>query len=171
MGSTTNSSAASLNATDSAGASKLYVRNDGNVGIGTTTPDERLVVFNGTTTGKYTSTGWTHSSDVRLKHDIKPLQRSLEKILELRGVEYKFNSDSKNSTQIGFIAQEVEPIFPEVVQTDKNGFKSMVYANLVAPIIESIKIIFSDVQSLKAENAELKAELCKKDFTYSFCHK
>lgn len=122
---------------------KMRIDSTGNVGIGLPNPDERLVVFNGTTTGKYTSTGWTHSSDRRLKHDILPIENALEKILKLRGVGYKFKSDPENKTQVGFIAQEVEPIFPEVVVTDDQGFKSMIYGNLVAPVIEAVKTLYS----------------------------
>lgn len=134
----------------------------GNVGIGTTTPDERLVVYNGSTTGKYTTGGWTHSSDVRLKHDIAPLENSLDKILKLQGVEYKFNSDPKQETQVGFIAQQVEPIFPEVVQTDKNGFKSMIYSNLVAPLVEAVKTLHIRVVGAEREIASMKAETAQK---------
>lgn len=162
---------------------RLRIDSDGNVGIGTSTPDQKLVVFNGSSYGRYTTSGWTHSSDKRLKHDIKPLENSLEKILQLRGVSYLFNSDTKNKEQLGFIAQEVEPIFPEVVVTDSNGFKSMVYANLVAPIIESIKVIYTrlsdieveqnisvqKIEQLKAENAAMKSYLCAKDPSAPFC--
>lgn len=154
---------------DQAGNSDLSLTADGssyfmggNVGIGTTTPDERLVVYNGSTTGKYTTGGWTHSSDIRLKHDIAPLENSLDKILKLQGVEYKFNSDPKQETQVGFIAQQVEPIFPEVVQTDKNGFKSMIYSNLVAPLVEAVKTLYSRVVGVEREIASVKAETAQK---------
>lgn len=42
-------------------------------------------------------------------------------------------------TQIGVIAQEVETVFPELVHTDKEGYKSVSYSNLVAPLIEAVK--------------------------------
>lgn len=171
----------------------------GNVGIGTQTPDEKFVVYNGSTTGKYTATGWTHSSDRRLKHEIKPLEGSLKKITQLRGVNYKFKKDKENKTQMGFIAQDAEPIFPEVVQTDEKGFKSMVYANLVAPLVEAVKELygmFMDLfkrveintreiatikeenkdlkvknQELKSENEMIKIYLCQKDPAAPFCKK
>ncbi|MDD4974886.1 MAG: tail fiber domain-containing protein [Bacteriovorax sp.] len=155
--------------------SVMAITSTGNVGIGIPNPGERLEVFNGSTTGTYTTTGWTHVSDRRLKHDIEPLENSLDKILQLRGVEYKFNNDPQNKTQIGFIAQEVEPIFPEVVLTDKKGLKSMVYSNLVAPLVEAIKEINKrttelfrtteghsrEIASVKAENVQLKARADK----------
>lgn len=146
----------------------------GNVGIGVSNPSEKLVVSNGSTTGEYTTAGWTHSSDRRLKHDISSLEGSLEKILRLRGVQYQFNADPSHRTQIGFIAQEVEPIFPEVVSTSKDGLKSMVYANLIAPLVEAVKSIHASTDSrltvLEKENQELKAYLCQRDPQAAICH-
>lgn len=163
---------------------------NGNIGIGTTGPDDRLVVYNGSTTGRYTTGGWTHTSDARLKHDITPLENSLEKVVQLRGVAYTYNNDPQNKSQVGFLAQEVEPIFPQVVVTDKKGFKSMIYANLVAPLVEAIKELFQrllgveqtlkeksqEIEMLKAkssqleeQNKALKEYLCEKDPSASIC--
>jgi hypothetical protein len=54
------------------------------------------------------------------------------------------------------IAQEVETVFPELVHTNESGIKSVEYANLVAPLIESIKSQQSQIDDLKAEIQELK---------------
>lgn len=133
--------------------SKLIVTGQGRVGINTDAPDEVLVVTNGVSTGKYTSSGWTHISDQRFKYDINPLEHSLEKILQIQGVEFKFKNDLKHKKQIGLIAQTVEPIFPEVVLTDKKGVKSMVYSNLVAPLIEAVKTLYFSTSDLKSDLA------------------
>ncbi len=141
------------------GSERLRLDNIGRLGIGTTAPDEYLVVNNGSSIGKYTSSGWTHSSDRRLKHSITPLDDSLSKILKLQGVNYVFNNDVKNKNQIGFIAQDVETVYPEVVVTDENGFKSMIYANLVAPIVESIKSLYQSFKALESEQIETQYEM------------
>jgi len=47
--------------------------------------------------------------------------------------------DPKQEIELGVIAQDVEPIFPVLVQTDANGMKSMNYIGLIAPMIEAIK--------------------------------
>jgi len=135
----------------------------GNVGIGLVNPDDRFVVFNGSTTGRYTTGGWTHSSDRRLKNSVVPLVNSLEKIVQLDGISYKYNNDVSQKTQVGFIAQQVETIFPEVVETDKNGFKSMIYSNLVAPVVEAIKELYEKITRHEREIASLKDENIKKD--------
>ena len=168
----------------------MAINPSGYVGIGTTTPDDYFVVYNGSTTGRYTTGGWTHTSDARLKHDIKPLENSLEKVVQLRGVAYTYNNDAKNQRQIGFLAQEVEPLFPQVVQTDKKGFKSMIYANLIAPVVEAIKELFhrllgveatikqqsQEIEMLKnksnqleEQNKALKDYLCEKDPNAKIC--
>ena len=157
-------------------AQHFAITTDGFVGIGTTAPDDKFVVNNGTTIGRYTVGGWVTTSDRRNKHDIKDLNNSLEKILQLRGVEYIFNNDPNNTKQIGFIAQETEKVFPQVVTTDSKGFKSMVYANLVAPLVEAVKTLYvklneniletrqnsREIASLQQENEKLKDENQKK---------
>lgn len=111
-----------------------------NVGIGLANPDQRLVVYNGTTTGKYTTTGWTHSSDVRLKKNILDLEPTLEKLLLLEPKRYDFKTEeSNNSVHIGLIAQEVELLFPEFVFTGADGMKSIAYGEMVPVLIQSLK--------------------------------
>ena len=110
-----------------------------NVGIGTLSPDQKLVVYNGSTTGKYTTTGWTHSSDIRLKSDISSLTNVLDEVLRLEGISFVFTNDDSGKRQIGFIAQDVEKIFPEFVVTDEAGFKSIAYGQISAVLVEAIR--------------------------------
>lgn len=129
------------------------LRSNNNIGIGTGTPAQKFVVYNQTTTGSYTTTGWAHSSDARLKTKIVPLENSLEKIIALHGVSYYWNNQPEDNKQIGFIAQEVEKVFPEVIVKDSEGNYSMVPQNLTAPIIEAIK-----EQQLLIEEKDKKIE-------------
>ncbi|MCK6594881.1 MAG: tail fiber domain-containing protein, partial [Bacteriovoracaceae bacterium] len=134
----------------------------------------------------------TQSSDRRLKTEIEIIPDSLDKLLTLNGVTY-FWKDSKNGTdkQMGLIAQEVEKVFPEAIKKDNLGMLSVAYQNLVGPIINSIKEIYSDylvplikndkaqdrkIASLEVENKKLKEEnalfkeyLCQKDPKANFC--
>jgi hypothetical protein len=83
----------------------------------------------------------------------------LQKVLQLRGVnfdwktkEFPARSFSENRS-LGFIAQEVEKVLPEVVQTEKNaeGFKSVQYDKVVALLVEAVKEQQKQINSLKAE--------------------
>ena len=89
-------------------------------------------------------------SDRRLKKDILPIEGSLEKILELRGVSYKWKDDVRGKgRQLGLIAQDVEEVFPEAVTTSNDGNKAIFYNSLLAPIVESIKSIYERLVAIE----------------------
>lgn len=88
-------------------------------------------------------------SDQRLKHDISTIHSALDKVMQLRGVDFKWNSSDKPS--MGVIAQEVEKVFPEAVSTnDNDGMKSVSYDGLTGALIEAVKQQQKEVESLKA---------------------
>lgn len=111
------------------------------------------------------ATAFLYNSDRRLKENIIPLSNALDKIISLNG--YSFDWKSTKRSDIGVIAQEVEGVFPELVQINPvSGMKSVEYGNLVAPIIEAIKELANnmksntrEIEALKSENAELKKRL------------
>jgi hypothetical protein len=96
------------------------------------------------------------TSDEKLKTNIKTIENGLEKVLQLRGVEYdRIDIDSH---QIGVIAQEVEQIVPEVVSTNsETGTKSVAYGNLVGVLIEAIKDLKVEISELKQKVDKLEA--------------
>ena len=79
-------------------ATALAVLSNGNVGINTLNPDERLVVVGASTTGKYTSSGWTHSSDSTMKDSIREIKNVLGKLKKLQGVKYVWKDEVKYVT-------------------------------------------------------------------------
>jgi hypothetical protein len=87
-----------------------------------------------------------YTSDARLKDNIKPLQSSLQKVRQLNG--YTFNWKEGGRADIGVVAQEVEKVFPDLVKTGADGFKSVEYGNLVAPLIEAIKELANNLDAL-----------------------
>ena len=91
----------------------------------------------------------TSSSDARLKENVETISGALEKVQQLRGVSYnKINSDTK---EIGFIAQELEQAFPELVLTNTDGYKSVAYGNVTAVLLECIKELKQEIEDLKAK--------------------
>jgi hypothetical protein len=106
-------------------------------------------------------------SDSRYKQDITPIDSALEKITQLHGVTFRWNQREyprrffSNDPQIGLIAQDVEAIIPEVVLTDKDGFKSVTYDKLTAVLIEAVKEMKKkiDIQDslLQAQNIRIRA--------------
>jgi hypothetical protein len=129
------------------GSNIYYVNNGGYVGIGTTSPQQLLHVD-----GQVQATSFNATSDFRLKNDIKPLELCLDKVCNLQGVEFVRKGD-EDKKQIGFIAQEIEKIVPEVVTTanDENGYKSVAYGNITALLVEAVKELRQEVKDLRAE--------------------
>jgi hypothetical protein len=135
---------------------------NGNVGIGTTGPTSLLHV-----NGAALATAWNTSSDIRLKENVKEIENPLDKILQLRGVEFDWRADVKAPTKhdqphdIGVIAQEVEKVFPEAVTTPEKGYKSVAYSKLIAPVIEAVKALYARLTGVEADVAQLKARADK----------
>ena len=110
------------------------------------------------------------TSDSRYKKDIQTLPSALKNILSLRGVSYYWKDRSDNTQQIGVIAQEVEKIYPQLVHTNEDGYKSVAYANLVSPLIEAVKELHALYQghadrlaALEAQNAEQDNHIAHQD--------
>lgn len=82
----------------------------------------------------------TETSDKRLKTNVEPLKNSLNKVMQLQGVSYNWKADPKNKKRmIGFLAQDVEKVIPEVVTEKDNGYKGLKYGHLTAILLEAIK--------------------------------
>jgi hypothetical protein len=135
----------------------LTVLKNGNTGIGTSAPTEKLHVI-----GNILASGTISPSDIRYKKDIELIDHPLEKIDEIRGVTYKMKTDEfpengfSEQTQTGVIAQEVEAVLPEVVVTHTNGYKAVDYSKIVPLLIEGIKELKKQNEAFKKENADLK---------------
>jgi hypothetical protein len=91
-------------------------------------------------------------SDIRFKENIRPIENVLNRIGESRGVLYD-RKDSGEKNNIGFIAQELELQFPELVNTDNDGIKSVKYQNAVAILFEAIKEQQKQIDNLKKQAA------------------
>lgn len=102
----------------------------------------------------------TATSDIRLKENIEPLSDSLEKLLQLTGVTYSWIG--QEGKRIGFIAQEVEKVIPELVFTNENTedkIKGIHLDNITAVLVEAIKEQQKIIEELKTEIGNLKIRL------------
>ena len=96
---------------------------------------------------KLTAAGvFTDASDIALKSDIETIPYGLETVLQLRPVGYDYKKTGQ--ADIGFIAQEVEQLIPEVV-FGENGSKSMSYGHLVAVLTRALQEMHGQIQELK----------------------
>ncbi|MBR6277848.1 MAG: tail fiber domain-containing protein [Bacteroidales bacterium] len=128
------------------------------VGNGSGTADDaRSTAFYVTEGGKaFVQGGVELSSDSRMKTNVNTIGTALDNVLKLRGVTFYWDKtkipSSSDNLQYGFIAQEVEKIFPDLVTTDSNGYKTMNYIGVIPVLTEAVK-------ELKKENEELKSTL------------
>ena len=101
------------------------------------------------------------SSDRRLKDNIAPLNRALERVKQVNGVSYTFKNDESGRNHMGVIAQDIEKVFPELVNTNEQGYKSVNYTELIPLLLEAIKdqqaLIDQLMTSVKSEEVKMKA--------------
>jgi hypothetical protein len=127
--------------------------------IGSTTRRIDTLVFNGgvgNTCSIAASTGITCSSDERLKTNITDLDTdTLDKVLALKTVTYNWISDPQGKQMIGFIAQDLQPQFPQLVSTNIDGMLSVNYAQMTPILVEAIRemnLKIIDMNDLTKEN-------------------
>ena len=137
--------------------SNTIILGDGtqNVGIGTSNPSYKLQV-----SGDVQATSYNATSDIRLKKDITNLSNVLENVCKIQGVEFVRTDDESERKQFGFVAQHLEKIFPQLVQTDNSQekYKSISYANTSAILVEAIKELSNEVKKMKNEIEILKSK-------------
>lgn len=150
----------------------------GTLGVGAPNPTAKLhVTGDARIEGDLTVTGMVNGtvivpSDRRLKTDIGPIEGALARILRLEGVRYRYRTEdfperlSDTGPQYGVIAQDLEGVYPELVRTDRNGYKAVNYIGLIAPLIEATREVATScadarerLHVLERENAEMKERL------------
>ncbi|MDD3663401.1 MAG: tail fiber domain-containing protein, partial [Candidatus Pacebacteria bacterium] len=114
------------------------------------------------TTTLDTSTGLISTSDERLKTNIEDLPSdTLDKLLNIKTVTFNWLNGNNDQTNIGFIAQDLEQYFPELVYTgnDENNYKGVNYANMTPVLVEAIRELDLKVEGLSSLDTEVESSL------------
>lgn len=119
--------------------------------------------------GQWSATAFNSTSDVRLKRNIKNVEHGLDTILKLHPVSYEkktnLESTEYNTKEIGFVAQEIRKVLPDIVKEadDSNKLLSVNYDSLIPVLTKAVQELNSKVdelsakvQKLESENSELK---------------
>lgn len=110
-----------------------------------------------------TNGAWTVNSDRRLKKNVVNMPSTLSRVLQMRPVSYHYNKQKDNADRsLGFIAQEVQPLFPEMVTEGEDGYLGMSYSYAGVIAIKAVQeqqdIIQAQEQEIQALKTQLQAQ-------------
>jgi len=117
----------------------MTLQSNGNVGIGTFAPSQRLTV-----NGNVLANNVGVPSSIRFKDHVVPLEGALESLMKLEGVRFdwkpEFAKERGFTSDVGFVAEDVAKVFPEIVLKDAEGnVIGMDYSRVTAVAVEAIK--------------------------------
>ena len=132
-------------------------------GNGSVAPAYTLYV-DGTAAKSSAGTAWTVSSDSRLKNIFGNYEKGLKEISLLQPVEFSYRENNarqlpSGSREVGFVAQDVQKIFPEAISEAQDGYLDFNIHSINVALVNAVK-------ELKAENDALKARLEKLEERY-----
>jgi hypothetical protein len=140
----------SSNGTGQAPQARMWINQNGYVTIGSTNSNSYplRVLTQVSNISIYADYDIVAFSDQSVKENIRPIENVIERVQKSRGVLYD-RTDSGSKDNIGFIAQELEVAFPELVITNEDGTKAVKYQNAVAVMFEAIKEQQKQIDELK----------------------
>ncbi len=132
---------------------RLRIKSNGKIGIGVNNPSQLLTLSGGAYSN---GSSWSNSSDSTLKRNIETLNKyGLAELMKIRPVSYYYKNDSTNKLEIGFIAQELKNIIPEVVSGEE-GSMGISYGNMVPVLVNAIKEQQSEINRMNDDIRMLK---------------
>ncbi|MBD3218649.1 MAG: hypothetical protein GF310_10260 [candidate division Zixibacteria bacterium] len=141
----------------------MYFDDNGEIGIGTRNPSEKLHV-----SGSICATGSIGScSDERFKENIHEINNALDQIEKIKGVEFNWKRDEypdydfSDEEQIGFIAQDIKEVLPEVVSVGSDGYHSIDYGKLTPVLVEAVKQLKTENDQKDRQIEELSQRLAR----------
>ncbi|HEJ83935.1 MAG TPA: hypothetical protein ENO25_05145, partial [Desulfobacteraceae bacterium] len=147
-----------------ASSNDMVINEAGNVGIGTTNPGYKLEV-NGSA-AKPDGGFWSNSSDERLKDITGEYGQGLNEIVRLRPITFHYKEDNPrglptDDEYIGFIAQEVQEVFPEAVSEGPDGYLDFNMHPVNVALVNAVKELKAENEALKAENMAMREDIAR----------
>lgn len=166
------------------GSGYAYIRR---IGVNlSSTPSYGVQIYNSASSaGRGYANQWVAASDERFKTNKEEVQSGLDKVLSMKPIYYNwletiYDEDGNVSVgglqdaerDIGFIAQDMNVIVPEAVSSPEDDTKEMWgidYGKLAPVIVSAIQEQQNTIEILQTEIIMLRAELCERDSTYTWC--
>jgi len=96
-------------------------------------------------------------SDATLKKDIQAVDREkIDKLINLNPISFQFKNDIKSKKHYGFIAQDIEKLYPELVKNSEMGYKTVNYIELIPILVSKIQLMDKEIKELNNIILELK---------------
>ena len=111
--------------------------------------------------GRARANQWATFSSARWKENVQTLDGALDKVMRLRGVSYDWKPEHGGAHDIGFVAEEVGKVVPEIVAWEANGVDAsgLAYDRVAALGVEAIKEQQAKIQNLRQANAQLQRQI------------
>jgi hypothetical protein len=148
-----NSAAGGLQIYNTSISTALFLnQTNANVGIGTTTPSYKLQVGNAGDGTTARANAWNLFSDERYKKDLQVIDQPLELIESLHGYYYFWKEGADTRRQVGFSAQQLQAVIPEVVSEGDDGTLSVDYGKMAPLLLEAIRELQQRIEVLETAN-------------------
>ena len=95
-------------------------------------------------------------SDINLKNSVEQIKTDANILKNLNPVSFTFKDDDQNKKHFGFIAQELEILYPELVSNNEGGFKTVNYIEMIPILLSQMKNMQEEIDKLKDEIKKIK---------------
>ncbi len=129
------------------------------IGVGQNSPSYMLEVGKAGDGSQAIANAWLVYSDERLKTNILPVELTESQILGVNSYHYNFRADDTKHTDFGFLAQEVEQQFPNLVYENSEGVKAIDYVKFVPILWQINKTQSTEIQALKNQLNDISKRL------------
>lgn len=142
----------------------LYIKNNGNVGIGTTSPAQALEVNGKVKIDSFASAASTTvcengnvlatcSSSIRYKEQVKPAPFGLKEVMEMRPITFKWKD--RDEKDLGFVAEDMEKINPLFVTYERGQIEGVKYPQLTAVLVRALQEQQAEIKELERKIDQL----------------
>lgn len=133
------------------------------IGIGNNTKNFKFYYDGFATTADISSVDGSYNalSDSSLKKKINAMNPVMNKVMQMKPSTYIFKHDKNENEKVGFISQEIEKLFPQLVRESDEGLKLLNYSNISVIAIKAIQEQQATIETLQQELNAMKAEMQK----------